>query len=400
MLRAFLGAFRDPARRPQALVWTSASLILVVAFTFASLAVTSTAWFCNEVCHEIHYDNKFQYFASSHSKVSCLACHIPAELDGVRFVLEKAEKLTDVYAVIVDDYHLPLNPGSHIALTMPTDQCTQCHNLDNREVTPSSGVRISHLAHENFDLNCAVCHNRVAHPEIFDLELPGNEKHEDFMTMTACFRCHTLTDESPSEYQAPGACGACHPPAFELKPDTHRETGFYTERGESAGHAALARAEASETAQARAEWDEFAPEFRAKEPKIISRLINIPHRELIDVPPAATVNECETCHVPAIFCDGCHGIEIPHPAGFATDHAEQGLADRSVCATCHNKSGDVANDSRVCDQCHHDQGDPTREWFPQHPLVVKSQGAGTCFACHQETYCSSCHIRGTPSTPY
>jgi hypothetical protein len=113
-----------------------------------------------------------------------------------------------------------------------------------------------------------------------------------------------------------------------------------------------------------------------------------------------TINDCETCHVSDVFCNGCHGMEIPHPAGFVDGHAQTGAADPLVCATCHNTSGDPANDERVCDQCHHDQGDPTQQWFPQHPGVVKEQGAGECFGCHQELFCSSCHVRGTPSTPY
>ncbi len=399
-MRRLIGAFRDPQTRPRAIIWTLSVLVALVLLVVASLAITSTRWFCNEVCHTVHLDNARQYAASSHSEVSCLACHIPPELDGARFVLEKAEKLSDVWAVLTDSFEMPLNPGSHIALTMPTNQCTQCHNLETRDVSPGDGIRINHLAHEVAELNCAVCHNRVAHPEIYDLELPGNEKHEDFMTMSACFRCHTLTGESPGAYEATGDCAACHTPEFELRPPSHSEAGFYTERGESAGHAELAREEASATAEALAQWEDSAEEFRAKEPKLVSRLIRIPHGELIDVPPVGTINDCETCHVTAEFCVACHGMEIPHPADFVDGHAQTGAADPIACATCHNTSGDPGNDERVCDQCHHDQGDPAQQWFPQHPGVVKEQGAEECFACHQELFCSSCHVRGEPSTPY
>lgn len=395
-----VAAFRDPSARPRAIIWTLVTITAVVLVTVASLTITSTRWFCNEVCHTVHYDNARQYFASSHSEVSCLACHIPPNLDGVRFTLEKAEKLVDVWAVLTGDFEMPLNPGSHIALTMPAEQCTQCHNLDNREVSPSSGILIDHAAHEEAELNCAICHNRVAHPEVYDLELPDNEKHEVYMTMTACFRCHTLTAGSPSEYEATGECSACHSPGFELKPPSHFESGFYAQRGDSGGHAELAREEASSTAQAQRQWDEFADEFRAKGPKLISRLIGIPHGHLIDVPPVETVNECETCHVADQFCDACHGMEIPHPAGFVEGHAEAGAANVTACANCHNTTGDAANDERVCSLCHHSMGDPAREWFGQHPQVVKDQGADECFSCHQELYCSSCHVRGTPSTPY
>jgi len=395
-----IAAFRDPVRRPRMIIKTLVVVVVLAFVIVGSILGTSTAWFCNEVCHTVHLDNARQYAVSSHAQVSCIACHIPAGLDPIRFTLEKAEKITDVVAVLTDDFPMPLNESSHIALTMPASQCTQCHELANREITPSPGIIMNHDAHDEAELNCSVCHNRVAHPEVFDLELPGNEKHEDFMSMTACFRCHAQGDQRASEYEAPGACDACHPSDFELKPPSHFESGFYTERGESAGHAELAREEATATQEAREEWDSVVQEFRDKQPMIISRLIRIPHGELVDIPPVETVDECETCHVRSEFCDACHGIEIPHPAEFAEGHAEVGLRDKGVCATCHNKSGDPANDDQVCDGCHHDQGDPSLTWFPQHPGVVKNSGAQDCFACHRETFCSSCHVRGEPSTPY
>ena len=95
--------------------------------------------------------------------------------------------------------------------------------LANREVTPSEGILIDHDAHSEVGIACSWCHNRVAHPEDFELTLTHpetgepNEKHDDFMEMTACFRCHGLEDDA----NAPGACGKCHPADFELKPPSH-----------------------------------------------------------------------------------------------------------------------------------------------------------------------------------
>src|SRR5690606_18318947 len=84
---------------------------------------------------------------------------------------------------------------------------------------------------------------RVAHPEDFDLAVknpdgsPGH-KHEDFMEMTACFRCHSLEDEA----LAPGSCASCHPKDFDLKPANHDEADFVRVAGEKlAPHAEMAR---------------------------------------------------------------------------------------------------------------------------------------------------------------
>jgi hypothetical protein len=401
MSRNPFAGFADPARRPRYIIWSGATLIALIAIVVGSLAMTSTAWFCNEVCHVVHYDNAKQYYASTHAKISCLACHIPVNLDGLRFAVEKAEKLPDVWHVLADSFHMPLNKASYIALSMPEGQCTQCHNLATRTLTPSSGIVIDHPVHSEAGVACSVCHNRVAHPEVFDLELEGNEKHEDFMEMTACFRCHTLTDSSPSDFTAPGVCSACHSPGFELVPASHGADDFYTAYGDSSGHARMAAEEASKTVAAEAYWAEVGPELRAKEPMIFSRLLHIPHGEFLDLPPAGVVNECTTCHVTSVFCEGCHGLEMPHPAGFTDEHAALGDADPESCARCHNKTGDAALNATACDQCHHPAGDPRAAWIGQHDEAARATDIKTdCYQCHEEIFCSVCHVRGTKGSRY
>ncbi len=400
-MRRLVRGFKDPITRPRFIVWTGVWIVVLGTVLVGSLIGTSTRWFCNEVCHVVHYDNQKQYWASTHSNVSCIACHIPPELDGVRFAAEKAEKLVDVWETVTGTFHMPLNEDSYIALSMPEYYCTQCHNLSNRTVTPSEGIFIDHEAHSTEGIACAICHNRVAHPEVFELELPGNEKHEDFMVMTACYRCHTLTGESPSDFVASGACGACHPPDFDLVPDTHMAADFFTPYGESAGHARMALAEERATAEARAYWAERGPELAAKRPKPISRLLRIPHGEFVDLPPVAAVNECETCHRTDVFCIGCHGYEMPHPADFAEQHSAAGDADPDGCALCHNKTGDPALNATACDQCHHPAGDPRQTWLAQHAQAARETDILTdCYACHQELFCSGCHVQGEAPTRY
>jgi hypothetical protein len=401
MRNPFAG-FANPLRRPRFLVWTGAAVIILITVIVGSLGATSTTWFCNEVCHMVHYDNARQYEASTHSRISCLACHIPAHLDGIRFTVEKAEKLPDVWHVLSDSFHLPMNKDSYIGLSMPEGQCTQCHNLATRPLTPSAGILIDHPVHSEEGVACSICHNRVAHPEIFDLTLPENEKHEDFMTMTACFRCHTLTDSSPSEFVAPGTCSACHTPEFELVPATHSEQGFYTAYGDSSGHANMASAEESKNAAAEEYWAEVGPELRDKRPPFFSRLLRIPHGEFLDLPPVGVVNECSTCHLTEMFCEGCHGLEMPHPAGFTEQHAAQGDADSELCARCHNKTGDPALNATACDQCHHPAGDPRVAWITEHDEAARATDDITtdCYRCHEEIFCSVCHVRGTKATRY
>ncbi len=379
-----IGGFKDPLTRPRYIIWTGAVVLLLAAFVVTALGVTSTYWFCAEVCHKVQDDSIIAYDRSAHSEVSCMACHVPVGITPIGFVLKKAEALGELYLTATNKFHLPLNPDSHLALSrkyFPEKQCNQCHNLELRPVTPSPGIIIDHAVHSENDIQCTACHNRTAHVEDFDLTLTDpntgepNQKHDDFMLMTACFRCHTLTEDSPSGIWAPGACEACHTPGFELMPDNHRVEGFYELFGESSGHAEMAREEYERAGEAFTEWQAHVGDLTDYD---------------LPVVPVAAVNYCSTCHVEREFCDGCHGIEMPHPAGFAEAHGDDGRARPEVCETCHATAEGVD----FCNACHHPQGDPTRDWIPQHMGAVRESGAQACFDCHAPTYCAECHVRG------
>lgn len=380
-----LSGFKDPLTRPRYIMWTGAIVLLLAAFVVAALGVTSTYWFCAEVCHKVQDDTIISYDRSTHSNVSCMACHVPVGITPVGFVLKKAEALGELYLTAFNKYSLPLNPDSHVALStkyFPEEQCTQCHNLELRTVTPSPGIIIDHEVHSEHDIQCTACHNRVAHVEDFELTLTDpntgepNQPHDDFMLMTACFRCHTLTDESPSDIWAPGACEACHTPDFELMPDNHRVDGFYEPYGDSSVHAEMALEDHETYTEARAEFEAGPRDVTYYEPPVV---------------PVDTVGYCSTCHIEREFCDGCHGLEMPHPEDYLQEHADDGLNRPEVCDPCH------ATDPGVdfCNACHHPQGDPTMDWIPQHVDAVREAGAQPCFDCHAPTFCAECHVRGT-----
>ncbi|MBN2404812.1 MAG: NapC/NirT family cytochrome c, partial [Coriobacteriia bacterium] len=247
MAKISLAGFKDPVRRPRYIIWTGVAVMVLAAFVVVAFGATSTYWFCAEVCHKVQDDSIAAYDRSSHNMVSCMSCHEPVNADPITFTLKKAKALGELVLTVTNNYELPLNPESHLALNseeMGSDQCTQCHS-ENRVITPSDGIIIDHAVHADKEVQCTACHNRIAHNESGDWEPvlsnpndgPMSVKHANFMSMTACFRCHTLTSESPSgaEYKAPGKCSACHPKDFDLKPANHDDKGFYPE-----GHAVLA----------------------------------------------------------------------------------------------------------------------------------------------------------------
>ncbi|KAF0208875.1 MAG: putative cytochrome c-type [Actinobacteria bacterium] len=400
MAKISLSGFKDPVRRPRYIIWTGVVVLVLAVFVFVAFSATSTYWFCAEVCHKVQDDSIDAYNRSAHNMVSCMSCHEPVNADPITLTLKKAKALGELVLTVTGNYELPLNAESHLAMNaeeMGSGQCTQCHT-SNRVITPGAGIIIDHAVHEENEVSCTVCHNRAGHNESGDwnpkLSNPnGGEKsvkHANFMSMTACFRCHTLTNKAPKGgIKAPGTCSACHPANFKLKPANHEAKDFYPK-----GHARLAAAKVDratgkpvQTTDAASEATgaaEGAAEGTATETAVEGEGLNLLAVSAIDY--------CSTCHVVDTFCSGCHGLEMPHPASFAKNHGADGKAKPKVCANCHAKSKGSTG-TEFCNACHHKQGDPNKPWIPQHFVAVRETGAQACFECHAPTSCAKCHVR-------
>lgn len=372
-----LGAFKDSRTRPRAIIWSAIALMGFVLLWAGGLIGTSTYWFCTTPCHIVHDDNTAAYHASTHKNVSCIACHEPVNASPITFTLMKIHVLPDLPATIFKTFELPANGKSQVAVDMPSGQCTQCHNMANRKVTPSKGIIIDHEKHAKLGVTCATCHNRVAHPEEeIELKLAGNRKHENWIKMDGCFRCHG--DEKYAE--APTKCSACHTKKFDLEPATHDKADWYTSFGDSRGHAEAALEESRSIEESRklAEEGEEIDAEKAQGP--ILR-------------PAGTVNSCNTCHEQK-FCESCHGLDIPHTKTFVKQHSKAGYAEPAKCAKCHARSkAEAAARLGACESCHHKEGKPGIPWTQQHPAVVKAKGTDGCFKCHDALICSKCHVK-------
>lgn len=399
VLSGLTGGFKNPTSRPRFIIWTGVGILVLAAVMIVALGVTSTRWFCADGCHKVQDDTILAYQRSAHKNISCMACHMPAGASPVVFILHKAEALGELYLTVTNQFELPLNGQSHVSLTMPSTQCTQCHAMDTRKITPSVGIIIDHKVHAAKGVECTYCHNRTAHVEDFELTLTDpstgerNKPHADFMTMTACFRCHTQGDgkAAVASLTAPGDCGACHSPGFDLKPASHKEADFFP-----AKHGELAKAEAERVAAALAEQGGEGEEHSS---------LNLPslgtdkaHASSggeslgTQLPKVETINECYTCHAQK-FCDDCHGAPVPHPADFIAAHGDWGKKNPQSCVMCHGPA------DRFCDDCHHGKSigyelDHNRTWIQQHPAAVDKAGAKACFECHDPTYCAHCHVRG------
>lgn len=416
---SLVAGFKDPVRRPRYLIWTGVVVLMMAAVVIVALGVTSTYWFCANGCHKVQDDTITAYNNSSHSKISCMACHMPVNADPITFVLHKAEALGELYLTATNKFEIPLNGTSHVAMNFDPHNCTQCHS-ENRVITPGPGIIIDHAIHEENEVTCTMCHNRVAHNED-DIEFVNidpatdelNAGHDNFMSMTACFRCHGLT----SDADAPGACAKCHPAGFELKPASHLAGDFYP-----GGHAEMAieAAEAVEKAASEGHGEEGAeegneetgtPEESEEGTEGETSMLGIdkafasggasdnPWVEA--VPAVGAVNYCSTCHVMDQFCTNCHGMEMPHPTEFKEEtHPAVAAEKMDKCDLCHQV---VETNFAFCNECHHGAKsgdwayDPKVEWQTQHAKAVTANGVEVCLeACHETKFCSDCHTKLKP----
>ena len=395
-------AFKNPVTRPRAIIWTGTILAILCLVMVVMVGATTSYWFCAEICHKVQDDSIFTYNRSTHSKVSCVSCHMPVNDNVVTFLLHKVELLAELPMTVAGTYSIPLNAESEVSLNkkmFPDTQCTQCHELKNRVVNASSGIIIDHTVHTDSGVRCTMCHNRVAHNEEGYQFINSDPKtgklnggHDNFMKMTACYRCHGLEKGSP----APGTCATCHPKDFKLKPSDHQTADFMKKHGE------LALEETKHVKEVEEESGVKSPDALAKT-NYVNKLLTTKDQKAESkfewpVAPVGTVNRCYTCHDQKTFCDKCHGVEMPHTTAFLKDHSTQAknpeLAKK--CVMCHGDN----NKTNFCNSCHHGKEvnwtyDSTQSWTNgQHAKAVAKSGIESCTKqCHTAKFCSDCHSK-------
>jgi hypothetical protein len=108
-----------------------------------------------------------------------------------------------------------------------------------------------------------------------------------------------------------------------------------------------------------------------------------------------TMTTCDGCHSPATekACIDCHGLELPHPAGFMSTHAGRANNEPALCGRCHE--GLTATSGCVCHGGQENLHGTYEVWFPAHGPAASSTGAGGC-NCHEVRFCGYCH----PSDPF
>ncbi len=266
---------------------------------------------------------------STHSEVACVSCHQPptAWYALPQRLFARARLLgRDTWWQLTDGSAEATAASAHGVGAVSSENCLQCHD-PNRKATSGYRILIDHAEHAKRNKTCLSCHAKTAHPDAI--------RGKALSLMDQCFKCHG-TAEQP---KASADCRVCHPSDYQLLPASHKPAKWKRD-----GHSKIATTDRA---------------------------------------------QCDLCHE-ASFCTDCHGVEMPHPAGWAkgapAGHAAAAETDRLVCARCHLEKPDL------CSMCHHRGWEPrTGPWIEQHPLMVEQRGAAFCIQCHFATYCTDCH---------
>ncbi len=318
-------------KRPRSLwAWVRLTGALLVGALLLGVAldfVTASPSLCAS-CHEMT-PRTDSWKQSAHSAVACVNCHQPPSA-----WYELPQRLIDRGQLLGRDAVRHIAGGYQdpvegpVAGAVPvTDDICLQCHDSNRKATSGFRILIDHAEHAERNGSCASCHVRTGHPV--------QTRGKALSLMTQCFTCHGSA-ETPD---ALGDCGLCHPSGYQLTPASHDAATWIK------GHGAVS-----------------------------------------DSDPG----QCQLCHV-GNSCNDCHGLEMPHPAGWAgasDGHVVAAEESRAVCARCHGSGPDL------CTVCHHQEYEPVKgTWVQQHPLDVEQRGTTSCMGCHGRDFCVRCHTR-------
>jgi hypothetical protein len=307
-----------------------------LAFVMVADLLTASPRLCGG-CHAMAPATE-TWRESAHAAVRCVACHESPRpwYETPQRLAERTTQLSrDVYRHVAASRGPSAQTVSTAAGPPPFHEGHETSPMGdevclqchdpNRKATSGFRIRIEHAEHARRNGSCVSCHYDTAHPE--------PQRGRALSLMSRCFTCHGRAEQP----EASAACEVCHPADFDLRPESHEVPAWKRDHG---------------------------------------------------LTGAADKAQCRMCHTEQ-FCTDCHGVQMPHPEGWArgrSGHAAIAEKNREVCSRCHTEQPDL------CSMCHHKAYDPSKgTWVKQHFLEVRREGTVYCMKCHSPLFCVDCH---------
>jgi len=354
-------------------------LLSVIGMTYA----TSAPQFCS-ACH-IMKPEYTTWQASSHSQVSCTACHVAPGLTNA--LKHKVVAAKELYLYLTKSYELPIR----MTEKLPDSRCLKCHSL-KRKVSASTDLYIPHKRHYQKGIGCVKCHEGVAHGKVAssgmtmggDLKAWDKAKGASLMTvqntvprMDLCMDCHGRRGVTV-------ACEACH--SGSMRPESHQEAAFKTQHGKQA--------------QKNINYCDTCHAF-IKAPGVVSdELLNQeedPVAKYLSTMMAETGSQSGYADYAKTneYCVYCHKKRPPsHNDQWPFEHGKEADRDNQKCLICHSPRNDIKGTTATgaCSSCH--PSIHKTPWRSAHPIPVPPRYAildPMCFQCHVRDICNGCH---------
>jgi hypothetical protein len=117
----------DPSHRNAFVIFAVSTIIILVLSTMGSFKayhITESVEFCGKLCHKVMEPEHTAYQNSPHANVLCVECHVGAGASW--YVKSKLSGLHQVYAVLTNDFHRPVETPLH-DLRPARETCEECH---------------------------------------------------------------------------------------------------------------------------------------------------------------------------------------------------------------------------------------------------------------------------------
>ena len=318
-------------------------LIVVAIIGFSAVNRIDTC----ETCHIIKPEVA-TYKQSAHYRagVGCQKCHTKP---GVfNYFIRNIQGVTNLILYVSDTYERP------ITTFVGADNCTQCHpNSEIEKDLIVGNIRVNHSGLRQDGYQCLTCHANISHPGTRPAITRTSQNK-----MSICARCH-------DGKKLPDDCNICHvggvpADAPKVKMPLHMTPGQCTECHKQKS---------------------FCAECHNG--------LQMPHPEHWTKKHGAVVLDrsksiCASCHLKEDpkFCIDCHGVTMPHPGGFLSNHGDFALKNEKKCVKCHGENS--------CIKCHGLQMPHPSGWMSQHSSVALGNPS-LCNKCHSSSFCIGCH---------
>lgn len=358
-------------------------LFLVIFFSvgFIGTKGTSSSSFCSS-CHEMKPEF-YTWKNSSHAEVDCVSCHTGPGFENL--AKEKGNTIEQAIKKQMKLYEAPIRMPKEI----PDSACESCHNINTRNFTPSGDLIIPHDKHKTEGVSCMQCHSGVAHGKIADRKMTFQsdyEKWDDLLgksimketkfvkpEMDTCMDCHKARKITTE-------CTACH--TTGMIPETHKEKNFKLQTHGKQAASTLKNCNLCHKDMSLEELEGY------EEESVLNKVLN------------KNTNQNKKNHYnyakENTFCRDCHSKRpASHNEFFLKEHGTEATLNKEKCLACHEyqRSSNSPISQVACSSCHPSSHTRNKNWKDRHPIqVTPNQKLNkTCYRCHSEPTCSSCH---------